>query len=160
MNIRIATIEDVQTLATIINRAFVVEAFFKIGDRTSPEDVARLMHGGGSFLIAEEHGQAVGCVFVKTKGATGYFGMLSVDPGQQGRGLGRVLIDRSEAYLRDRGCRQVEIEVVNLREELPSFYERFGYTRTEERPFASPERASRPCHFIVMTKDLQQQGPT
>jgi ribosomal protein S18 acetylase RimI-like enzyme len=154
MNIRIATAEDAQTLAGLINRAFVVEAFFKIGDRTSPEEVAHLMRESGSFLIAEENGSTVGCVFVKTKGTTGYWGMLSVDPGQQGRGLGRILIDASEGYLRDRGCRQVEIEVVNLRQELPSFYEKFGYSRTEERPFATPERASQPCYFIVMTKIL------
>jgi predicted N-acetyltransferase YhbS len=155
MNIRIATVDDAQTLAGIINRAFIVEAFFKIGDRTSPEDVAALMRAGGSFLIAEEDGQAIGCVFVKTKGATGYFGMLSVDPSQQGKGLGRVMVDASEAHLRDRGCSNVEIEVVNLREELPPFYERFGYRKTEERPFTTPERASQPCHFIVMTKAIK-----
>jgi ribosomal protein S18 acetylase RimI-like enzyme len=154
MNIRIATADDARTLAAIINRAFIVEAFFKIGDRTSPEIVAALMRAGGSFLIAEEGGRAIGCVFVKTKGATGYFGMLSVEPGQQGKGLGRMLIDASEAHLRDRGCSKIEIEVVNLREELPPFYEKFGYRKTEERPFTSPERASQPCHFIVMTKVL------
>jgi predicted N-acetyltransferase YhbS len=154
MNIRIATADDAPILAAIINRAFVVEAFFKIGDRTSPEDVGGLMQAGGRFLIAEEDGTPVGCVFVKTRGATGYFGMLSVDPGQQGKGLGRVLIVASEAHLRGLGCRQVEIEVVNLREELPPFYERFGYVKTEERPFHTPERASQPCHFIVMTKAL------
>jgi predicted N-acetyltransferase YhbS len=155
MHIRIATADDAGTLAAIINRAFVVEAFFKIGERTSSADVAGLMREGGTFLIAEDNGTPVGCVFVKAKGATGYFGMLSVDPGQQGKGLGRVLIDASEAHLRDRGCGNVEIEIVNLREELPQFYEKFGYRKTEERPFTSPERASQPCHFIVMTKALR-----
>jgi ribosomal protein S18 acetylase RimI-like enzyme len=154
MNIRTATVDDAPTLAGIINRAFIVEAFFKIGDRTSPEDVAALMRAGGSFLIAEDDGRTIGCAFVKTKGATGYFEMLSVDPGQQGMGLGRVLIDAAEACLRDRGCSHVEIEVVNLREELPAFYEKFGYRKTEERPFTSPERASQPCYLIVMTKAL------
>ena len=154
MNIRIAKADDAPILAAIINRAFVVEAFFKIGDRTSPEDVGGLMQAGGRFLIAEEDGRPVGCVFVKAKGATGYFGMLSVDPGQQGKGLGRVLIDASEEHLRNLGCRQVEIEVVNLREELPPLYEKFGYVKAEERPFHAPERASQPCHFIVMTKLL------
>ena len=155
MHIRIATADDAGTLAAIINRAFVVEAFFKIGERTSSADVVGLMREGGTFLIAEDNGTPVGCVFVKAKGATGYFGMLSVDPGQQGKGLGRVLIDASEAHLRDRGCGNVEIEIVNLREELPQFYEKFGYRKTEERPFTSPERASQPCHFIVMTKALR-----
>ena len=40
MHIRIATADDAGTLAAIINRAFVVEAFFKIGERTSSADVA------------------------------------------------------------------------------------------------------------------------
>jgi predicted N-acetyltransferase YhbS len=113
------------------------------------------MRAGASFLIAENSGQAVACVLVKTKGATGYFGMLSVDPEQQGTGLGRVLIDASEAHLRQLGCRQIEIEVVNLREDLPPLYEKFGYRKTEERPFNTPERASQPCHFVVMTKMLE-----
>ena len=154
MRIRTATADDAATLAGIINRAFVVEAFFKIGDRTSSADVAGLMRAGGTFLVAEDEGIPVACVFVKTKGATGYFGMLSVEPEQQGKGLSRQLIDASEAFLRERGCRHVEIEVVNLRTELPPLYEKFGYAITEERPFTDSSRASQPCHFIVMTKPL------
>jgi predicted N-acetyltransferase YhbS len=155
MQIRVATQDDVPAITALINQAFIVEAFFKIGDRTSIEGVRELMRTGGGFLIAEESGTPVGCVFVKLNGDTGYFGMLSVDPRQQGRGLGRALIDASEAHLRSRGCTRVEIEVVNLRDELMPFYERFGYVETEERPFTHPERASRPCHFIVMTKTLE-----
>ncbi len=155
MEIRIATDEDVPAIAALINQAFIVEAFFKIGDRTSVENVSELMRGGGQFLLAEDARVLVGCVFMKTKGTTGYFGMLSVDPRVQGRGLGRTLIDVSEARLRSLGCRRVEIEVVNLREELPPFYEKFGYVTTEQRPFADPARASQPCHFIVMTKELE-----
>jgi N-acetylglutamate synthase-like GNAT family acetyltransferase len=155
MQIRIATENDVQAIAALINQAFIVEAFFKIGDRTSVENLGELMRKGGQFLVAEDAGGLVGCVFVKTKGATGYFGMLSVDPRVQGRGLGRTLIDASEAHLRARGCTRAEIEVVNLREELPPFYEKFGYVQTEERPFPDPARASQPCHFIVMTKALE-----
>src|SRR5262245_38262624 len=155
MSIRLATIDDAATLAGIINRAFIVEAFFKIGDRTSPEDIISLMRAGASFLIAESSAQAVACVLVKIKGATGYFGMLSVDPEQQGTGLGRVLIDASEAHLRELGCRQIEIEVVNLRDELPPLYEKFGYTKTEERPVNGPERPSQQCRLVVMTKMLE-----
>jgi predicted N-acetyltransferase YhbS len=155
MDTRIATVDDAPTVTGIINRAFVVEAFFKIGQRTSREDVVGLMRDGGEFLLAEEDGRAAGCVFVKANGDVGYFGMLSVEPGWQGKGLGRFLIHAAESRLRHVGCRAVEIEIVNLREELPPLYEKFGYVRTEERPFPTPERASQPCHFVVMTKRLQ-----
>jgi predicted N-acetyltransferase YhbS len=154
MDIRIARLDEATALAGIINRAFVVEGFFKIVDRTSPADVAELMQSGATFLVAENDGVAIACVLVKAKEATGYFGMLSVEPAQQGRGLSRLLIDASEAFLRDRGCREVEIEIVNLRTELPSFYEKFGYTKTGERPYPTPDLSNQPCHFIVMTKPL------
>ena len=155
MDIRIATVDEAATVTGIINGAFVVEAFFKIGDRTSREEVVGLMCDGGEFLLAEEVGKVRGCVFVKAKADVGYFGMLSVEPGWQGKGLGRFLVDAAESRLREVGCRTVEIEIVNLREELPPLYEKFGYARTEERPYPTPERASQPCHFVVMTKTLQ-----
>jgi len=155
MDIRIATVDEAATVTGVINRAFVVEAFFKIGDRTSREDVVGLMRDRGEFLLAEEDGRAAGCVFVQAKGDVGYFGMLSVEPGLQGKGLGRFLINAAESRLREIGCRAVEIEIVNLRQELPPLYEKFGYARTEERPYPTPELASQPCHFVVMTKTFQ-----
>ena len=50
---RLATLQDAADLARIINDAFIVEAFFKIGDRTSAEEVAALMNGGGEFLVLD-----------------------------------------------------------------------------------------------------------
>jgi hypothetical protein len=48
----------------------------------------------------------------------------------------------------------MEIEVVNLRTELPPFYHRFGYAETETRPL--PDPAKLPSHFIVMRKELAE----
>ena len=41
MKIRTATSQEAPVLARIINDAFVVEAFFKIGDRTSADEISR-----------------------------------------------------------------------------------------------------------------------
>ena len=38
-------------LARLINDAFIVEAFFKIGDRTSADEIVELMNAGGEFLV-------------------------------------------------------------------------------------------------------------
>jgi GNAT superfamily N-acetyltransferase len=81
--------------------------------------------------------------------------MLAIDPGQQKRGIGLTLVRAAEEWCRSTGCRQVEIEVVNLREELPAFYTRFGYTIAGTRPFPDVFEAMRPCHFVVWKKNLK-----
>ena len=152
---RLATLADAPNLARVINDAFIVEAFFKIGDRTSADEVVELMNGGGEFLTVEDaEGNLAGCVYLQCRGERAYFGMLSIEPAQQGRGLGRTLVESVEARARDRGCRFMDIHIVNLREELPAYYRRLGYSERGTLPFSDPERASRPCHFLVMTKLL------
>jgi N-acetylglutamate synthase-like GNAT family acetyltransferase len=153
--IRVATPGDVPDLVRIVNEAFVVEAFFKIGDRTSAAEIVELMNAGSEFLVADIDGTIAGCVCLEYQGDHGYLGMLSIDPAKQGRGLGRTLIEAVESRARERGCRFMDIHIVNLREELPPYYRRHGYEECGTLPFPTPERASRPCHFIVMTKPLE-----
>jgi len=152
--IRMATLGDVPDLVRVVNEAFVVEAFFKIGNRTSADEIMELMNAGSEFLVADIDGM-VGCVCLEYHGNRGYLGMLSIDPARQGQGLGRALIEAVESRARERGCRFMDIHIVNLREELPPYYRRYGYQECGTLPFPSPERASRPCHFIVMTKPLE-----
>jgi GNAT superfamily N-acetyltransferase len=153
MTIRVATPAEAPALASLISLAYRVEDFFKIGDRTDADDVRRRMRSG-DFVVIEDEGGIAGCVYVTRHDDVGYFGMLSIDPARQGQGLGSQLIAAAEARCRDAGCRTMELEVVNLRTELPPFYHRFGYVESGARPFTDTERTSRPCHFIVMSKPL------
>jgi GNAT superfamily N-acetyltransferase len=153
--VRTATVGEADLLARLINDAFIVEAFFKIGDRTSAEEVAALMRAGGEFLVIDGLTDTLsGCVYLKCTGDRAYFGMLSIDPSCQRKGLGRQLIDAVEGRARARGCRVMDIHIVDLREELPPYYRRLGYVESGTLPFSEPERASRPCGFIVMSKAL------
>jgi GNAT superfamily N-acetyltransferase len=153
MTLREATDADVPSLTAVINTAFEVERFFKIGDRTSADETRARMRKG-SFLILEDTGQIVAAIFVSAAGGLGYFGTLSVHPAQQGRGLGARMVQAAEEWCRDRGCSQMEIEIVNLRTELPPFYRRLGYQESGTRPFVDAERSTMPCHFVVMRKPL------
>jgi len=92
-------------------------------------------------------------VFVELRGDRGYFGMLSVDPAHQKKGLSRLLIDDVEARCRTAGCTALDIQVVNLREELPAFYAMLGFVPTGTAPFVS-QAAKRDAHFILMSKPL------
>jgi GNAT superfamily N-acetyltransferase len=162
MTLRIATLQEAGDLARLINDAFIVEASFKVGDRTSSSEIADLMNAGGEFLVLDNlepgtepgTGTLLGCVYLKCSGTRAYFGMLSIDPLRQRHGLGRRLIDAVEARARELGCSVMDIHIVNLREELPAYYRGLGYVESGTLPFSDPDRASRPCFFIVMSKLL------
>ncbi len=153
MTTRVAVPADADVLAALISLAYRVEDFFKIGDRTDPDDVRKRMQDG-AFLVLEDNDAIAGTVYVQRHGETGYFGMLSIDPARQRQGLGSTLIAAAEDHCRRAGCQTMELEVVNLRTELPPFYRRFGYTEAGTRPFTEHERTKLPCHFVVMSKPL------
>ena len=152
--IRPATVRDAPLIAGLVNRAFLVEAFFIDGDRTSVQEVSELLTRG-SFLLGEDTGALVATVYVEVRGRRGYFGLLSVEPSRQGQGVGGVLVDAAEAYCRAAGCEVMDIRVVDVRPELPRFYRRLGYEEVGSEPFSEPDRAKLPCRFILMSKSLR-----
>jgi GNAT superfamily N-acetyltransferase len=155
---RLAAAADVPALARVINRAYAVEHFFVAGARTSEADIARrLANANAVFLVVDDPAaprELAGAVYVEIRGERGYFAMLAVDPRSQGRGLGRFLVTAAEEHCRAAGCAFMDIEVVNLRAELPAFYAKFGYAPYATTPFRSPERLLRDAHLVVMTKPL------
>jgi GNAT superfamily N-acetyltransferase len=152
VHVRDATASDAEAIASLVNRAFLVERFFVEGDRTSLAEISRLLETG-RFLLAETD-RLVACVYVERRGERGYFGMLSVDPSRQGEGLGRLLVSAAEEQCRREGCNVMEIHVVDLRRELPPLYRRLGYVEVGTEPFPDTERAKQTARFIVMTKPL------
>jgi GNAT superfamily N-acetyltransferase len=154
MHTRLALPDEAETLAALISLAYRVEDFFKIGDRTDAAEVRAKMNDGAFILLEDADRRIAGVVYVTAHDRVGYFGMLSIDPSRQGQGLGSRLIGEAEDYCRRGGCTEMELEVVNLRTELPPYYRRFGYVERGTRPFTETERTSQPCHFIVMSKPL------
>ena len=153
--ITLATAEDVPAVTALINRAYEVESFFKVGPRTDEVEIARLLREH-RFLVARDAAGLAGCVLVELRAGDGYFGMLSVAPDRQKSGVGRALIAAAEAFCAERARTTMTLIVVNLRLELPPLYRRLGYreTGTEPWPESERERTSQPCHFIVMTKPI------
>jgi GNAT superfamily N-acetyltransferase len=117
MPIRAALIGDAEGVAHLVNTAFRPERFFTDEDRTNPDKVRALLETG-KFLLLEDSGSLVGCVYVELRGERGYFGLLSVDPSRQRSGFGSRLIRAAEDYCRSAGCRLMDLTLVNLRTEL------------------------------------------
>jgi ribosomal protein S18 acetylase RimI-like enzyme len=89
-----------------------------------------------------------------------YLGLLTVRPDLQNRQLGRALLAAAEAFAKENGARRIQMTVVNVRTTLIAWYERRGYTVTNEtRPFPyGDERFGKPLrndlHFVVLEKNI------
>src|SRR5687768_11987966 len=93
-NYRTADLTDAEALVPLINRAFEIELQFFDTERIDLAETLEHLKKG-TFLLAEENGKLAGCDYVELRGQAGYFGLLSVDPAYQGRGLGRKLVDQA-----------------------------------------------------------------
>jgi GNAT superfamily N-acetyltransferase len=152
--IRIAGPDDARSITAVINAAFrVAEEFFVDGNRITQTEVEQLL-AKGFFLLAEADKKLNGCVYVELRGERSYLGLLSVDPTCQQSGLGSLLMIEAEKYCRERGSQCMDILIVNLRNELPPFYQRRGYVDSGTSPFPADVPTKIPCHFINMSKPL------
>ncbi len=153
VNTRAAQLDDAENIARLVNAAFRPERFFIAADRTNPEKVRDLLQKG-KFVVAEEDGALAGCVYMEVRGERGYFGLLAVDPALQRSGVGSRLVAIAEDECRSAGCRVMDLTIVNLRTELPAFYQRLGYVENGTLPFPSDQHPNQPCHLVRMSKPL------
>jgi predicted N-acetyltransferase YhbS len=155
VQIRIADKSDAQKLTDLINLAFSgAEQFFVDEDRIDLPTVLSLLDRG-NFLVAEVDEAIVGTVYLEPRGERMYLGLLSVDPSTQQTGLGSELMSAAEDHSRARNSRFIDILIVNLREDLPAFYQKRGYVETGTSPFPTEIHTKLPCHFINMSKALE-----
>jgi N-acetylglutamate synthase-like GNAT family acetyltransferase len=154
LQIRWAEAGDVEAIARVVNLAFRrAESFFVERDRIDAETLRRMMDKG-KFLLADEGGALLGCVYLELRGERAYFGLLAVDPLRQHTGLGRRLIREVENAARGEGCRVMDIQILNLRRELPPFYRALGYVETGTAAFPAEMVTKEKCYFIIMSKQL------
>lgn len=160
MRVRAATQHDVAEMAPLVNAAFAIETFLD-GTRTDPDRLTEMLRTGQFLVTQDEAGRIVASVYVEKRGDRGYIGMLAVDPAQQGKGLGRTMMEAAEGHVRVQGCRYADISVLSLRPELPPLYRKFGYveTGTEEFHPSQPLKPGVVCHSIVMSKALLPGHP-
>lgn len=155
MRVRVASEADAAAIASITNAAFAIETFLE-GMRTNAPRAAEMMRLGEFLVAVEQHETLVASVYVETRGARGYFGMLAVDPMYQGKGFGARMVRAAEDYCRERGCKAMDITVLSLRPELLPFYHRLGYEESGQEEFhpSRPLKAGASCYSILLSKNL------
>jgi N-acetylglutamate synthase-like GNAT family acetyltransferase len=149
--IRNAGSADVPRIVTLLNAAFAMERAFIDRDRTSAEEITNYL-GTGKFHVADgDDGALASCMYLERRGDRLYLGMLAVNPAQQKRGLGRLMMAAAEQQAAQLGCRAIDIRIIDRRTELPPLYRALGFVDNGVEPVDDP-LLTKPCHFLRMTK--------
>jgi GNAT superfamily N-acetyltransferase len=144
---------------------WTTEAHLVKGHRTSAAEVASHVAAPSSAILVTEDGEGLlACCHLKSlagqSGGRAYFGLFAVRPGHQGAGVGRAMVGQSEAWVRSQWAASVmEMQVIDDRKELLSWYARLGYRRTGRYvPFPYDDPDDRPLvpglRFVVLEKRL------
>ena len=168
---RAATTADIHAVVALVESAYrgdasragwTTEADFLDGRRTGLEDIEAILTSAQSrMLLGERNGSLVACAHVAVEDGAGYFGMFSVDPKQQGGGIGKAVLAEAERIARDEwGMATMRMTVIDIRDELIAYYERRGYRRTgikkpfpyDDNNFGLPKRGD--LRFEVLEKSL------
>lgn len=173
---RCATADEVDAVVALVESAYrgdvsragwTTEADLLDGRRTGSDEVLGcITRPDSEMLLAESAAEfgtpdLVGCAHVAREDGAGYFGMFSVRPTLQGAGTGKLLLAEAERWVRVAWDVPVmRMTVIDVREELISFYERRGYRRTGiikpfpygDARFGAPRRDD--LRFEVLEKAL------
>ena len=153
LHIRPAHLKDTDGLARLINRAFVAESPWVSGERINPDGVRELIFKG-NFLLGENNGALLACVYIERRGSSAHIGLVSVDPDHQHHGFGSQIMSAAEAHCRDAGYDEMELRFINHRTELQIFYSRCGYRSSGRIEAPDPARMRAPFQFVQMVKPL------
>lgn len=151
---RFGDFADTPALVMLINVAFLPEQVAIEGRRINSEKLHSFF-ADGKFLVLEDADSLAGCVYAEVRGQRGYIGLLALRPELQGRGLGRLLMNRAENYLAAAGCEAAHLRTISARNDLVPMYKHLGYEETGTAAMPAEIPLKIPCHFITMSKRLQ-----
>jgi len=167
---------DMPAVAALMNLAYrgadggwATESGYITGDRTSAAmlraDVDSVPDAALLKWVQAAGDGFDGCVWLEPLGGDlWYLGSLTIAPGRQAGGLGRMVLAAAEDWVRVRGGNRVRLTVINVRETLIAWYVRRGYRLTgETKPFPyGDDRFGTPTRddlrFVVLEKALQAAG--
>lgn len=84
-----------------------------------------------ALLVGLENGAIVASVMVGHDGHRGTVYYVSVDPERQNKGMGRMVMQAAEDWLRERGVWKLNLVVRAENTAVIDFYSRLGYAKEE-----------------------------
>ena len=134
LEIRDAKPSDAPRLVQLIH-----ELEHDIDEKTVRKNLGALKKSDEVPLVATLDKQVVGMcgvgrrIVIHRPAPLGRITALVVTKDAQGRGIGRMLVEAAEAWMRKRGCYLVEVTSNDRRSAAHAFYRHMGYERTSIR---------------------------
>lgn len=171
-----ATLNDAAELCSLVNsvyrgesglRSWTGEAHLLDGQRVDVEGLRETLSSPGNVILIARSSEnragakIIGCVHLRNENSHAYLGMLTADVTQQRSGLGSALLAEAERFCwSELNLREIRMTVISLRTELINWYQRRGYSITDERApfpygdrrFGIPKRDD--LEFVVLNKKL------
>lgn len=121
MQIQLMAEDDLEEIIGIDETAF---------NRMEPRKISNLKallisDQDGCFVLVDEN-KIIGYNYSKSMGSEGYIGPLGVLPSYQNRGLGKLLINKSVDYLKER-CKVIGLEVLPEKGNVIGLYHKMGF---------------------------------
>jgi len=132
--------DSIDDLTSLIHRAYArlgdMGLNYTAVDQTAEVTVKRIR--GGTCFVAAAQSTLVGTIVVQptyTENECEYFTrsgvaaahQFAVDPGQQGAGIGRMLLQRVEEWATEHGFTELAMDTAEQASHLIAFYTRLGY---------------------------------
>lgn len=164
-----AEINDAAALDHLVNSAYrgdssrlgwTTEADLLDGGRVDVASLEEILRSPGNKILKYLEGvQILGCVYLHRDDEKLYLGMLSVQPRDQNKGIGKKLLAAAEQEAVKLGCISIYMTVISIRKELINWYVRHGYRLTgEKKPFTiNDPRFGLPkskLEFVVLEKKM------
>lgn len=127
MNIRTATIEDVQVIINLWNKTQLTRPW-----NNPEEDIKRALSTSTStLLVAEIDQHLIGTIMTGYDGHRGWIYYLAVEPSYQRQGFGKQLVIAAENWLKLQGAPKVLLMVRESNQSVLNFYSNCGYEDNE-----------------------------
>ncbi|MFZ3053200.1 MAG: GNAT family N-acetyltransferase [Sulfuricurvum sp.] len=164
MIFRHATLNDIPTLASLINHSYrgessragwTTEADLLSGKRIDETGIMQLLNDPESIiLIAQSDETILATIHAHHEADTVHFGLFAVEPSLQGGGIGKELLAFAESEaIRKWGVSTAVMEVITHRSELIEYYERRGYICTGETvTFPESDLWDKKVDFLELTR--------
>lgn len=127
--IREFKLADYDTLIGLWNQAKLP---YKPKGRDAKENIEKeLERSCASILIAEQNNIAIGTVFATHDGRKGWINRLAVVPEFRKKGIGRLLVEKAEKILNDKGIGIIACLIEEYNQASFETFQKLGYVKFE-----------------------------